>query len=140
MDVWIWLVIVVFLSVLEALTVSLVSIWFIVSGIISLILSLFDISFSICFFVFVIVGLILMLTTRKSLTKLLNKNQESTNIDRIIGKKGIVTEKITKDNIGEVKVEGKCWSAYADQDLEKGTAVKILEINSVKLKVCRWEE
>ena len=117
MDIWIWVGIIIFLSILEASTVSLVSIWFIISAIVSLILSIFNASFVTCFAVFVILGLILMITTRKSMTKLLKVKKENTNIDRIIGKKGVVTEDITKNTIGEVKVDGKKWSAYSDEDL-----------------------
>lgn len=54
--------------------------------------------------------------------------------------KGIVTEDITKDNIGEVKVDGKIWSAYSDMDISKGEPVKILSINSVKIQVKKWED
>ena len=54
--------------------------------------------------------------------------------------KGIVTMDITKDNIGEVKVDGKRWSAYSDMDISKGESVKILSINSVKIKVEKWED
>ena len=140
MDIWIWLGIIIILSILEASTVSLVSVWFIISAIVSLVLSVFKVDFTICFAVFVVFGLILMLTTRKIMTKLLKVKKENTNIDRIIGKKGVVTEKITKDNIGEVKVEGKKWSAYSDENLEVGTYVKILKIDSVKLHVMKWED
>ena len=42
MDAWIlWIVIILFLTVLEICTVGLVSIWFIASAIVSLILSFF---------------------------------------------------------------------------------------------------
>lgn len=140
MDMWIWLGIIIVLSIIEAETVSIVSIWFIISGIISLILSLFNVDFTICFAIFVIIGVILMITTRKSLLKVLKVKKENTNLDRIIGKKGVVTEEIDKDNIGEVKVDGKLWSAYSKQTLPKGTIIKVLEINSVKLKVEKWEE
>ena len=112
MDVWIWLIIVIVLSVLEASTTSLVSIWFIISGLVSLVLSIFNLSFSICFTVFVLLGIILMITTRKTLVKLLKVKKENTNLDRIIGKRAIVIEDITKDGLGEVKVDGKIWSAY----------------------------
>ena len=54
--------------------------------------------------------------------------------------KGIVTMDITKDNIGEVKVDGKRWSAYSDTDISKGEIVKVLSINSVKIKVEKWED
>lgn len=140
MEVWIWLGIIILLCIIEASTVALVSVWFIVSGIVSLILSLFDVNFVICFAVFVLLGLVLMVTTRKTITKFLKVKKENTNIDRIIGKKGVVTEKISKNTLGEVKVDGKNWSAYASEDLSEGTYVKILNIDSVKLNVTKWEE
>lgn len=140
MDIWVWLGIIIILSILELETVSLFSIWFIISGIVSLILSIFNVDFTICFGVFVILGVILLVTTRKSLLKVVKVKKEHTNLDRIIGKKGVVTEKITKDNIGEVKVDGKTWSAYSNQELKEGTIVRVLEINSVKLNVEKWEE
>ena len=140
METWLWLGIILLLSVIEALSVSIVCIWFIISGIASLILSLFNVSFYICFIVFVILGLILMLTTRKSIKKILKVKEEKTNLDRIIGKKGVVTEKISKNHIGEVKIDGKRWSAYSDDELDVGDFVKILKIDSVKLEVMKWED
>ncbi len=139
MEVWIWLGIIVILSIWEALTVGLVSIWFIASGIVSLILSLFNVDFIICFGVFVILGTILMITTRKYLLKLFKVKNTKTNIDRIIGMKGIVTN-ILDNLIYEVKVDGKVWSAYSNEELKVNDYVKILEINSVKLKVEKWSD
>jgi membrane-bound serine protease (ClpP class) len=80
-----------------------------------------------------------MITSRKSLKKIFNQ-KEKTNLDRIIGTKGHVTETIEENGIGEVKADGKRWSAIADTKIEQGTLVKILEINGVKLKVEKWEE
>ena len=54
--------------------------------------------------------------------------------------KGIVTEKITKNHPGEVKVDGKTWTATAKQTINKDSIVKILEINSTKIEVERMEE
>ena len=54
--------------------------------------------------------------------------------------KAIVTEDIDENTVGEVKVDGKNWSAVSEQKLVKGTKVKVLEINGVKLKVKSWEE
>ena len=48
---------------------------------------------------------------------------------------GIVTEKISKNKDGEVKVDGKIWTAYADNTIKKGDLVKVLEIKGVKIKV-----
>jgi len=134
-----WLGIVIFLGILEVATVGLVSIWFVISGIVSLILSFFVDSFAIQFGVFVLLGLILMLTTRKTLSKYFEKT-EKTNLDRVVGMQGIVTEDIEKNGIGEVKVDGKKWSAVADEEIKKGSIVKILKIDGVKLKVEVWKE
>ena len=134
-----WLCLIIFLAVIEASTINLVSIWFIISGLLSLILSFFIDNFVIQFAIFVIIGILLMVTTRKTLEKKLVK-KEKTNLDRIIGMKGVVTEEIKELKIGEVKVDGKCWSATANETLSVGEVVKILKINGVKVEVKRWEE
>lgn len=134
-----WLCLIIFLGIIEASTVNLVSIWFIISGLTALVLSFFIDNFAIQFGTFVVLGIILMLTTRNFLQKKLVK-KEKTNLDRVIGMKGIVTEKITENNVGEVKVDGKKWSAVSKQSLKEGDKVKILKINGVKLEVESWEE
>ena len=81
-----------------------------------------------------------MILTKKNMEKRLLKNKEKTNLDRIIGMKGIVTEEIKKMDIGEVKVDGKRWSAISNKNLPKGSTVKVLKIKGVKLEVEEWEE
>ena len=134
-----WLIIAIVLGVLEVSTTNLVSIWFVLSALLSMIVSLFTDSILIQIGVFVIVGISLIPISKK-LYKKIKVSNVSTNFDRIIGMKGIVTEDISKDNIGEVKVDGKCWSAYCDTEIKKGESVKVLSINSVKIKVEKWEE
>jgi membrane protein implicated in regulation of membrane protease activity len=136
MSQWIiWLIIVILLALIELATINLTTIWFVASGIIALISSIFIKNYIIQFGIFVILGIILLITTRPVLTKLLKTHNEKTNLDRVIGMIGIVTQAITKDKTGEVKVDGKKWTAYADSSIKKNTKVKILEINGVKLKV-----
>ena len=138
---WIaWLVIVVLLTILEVITINLVSVWFVVSGIVSLFLSFIIDSFYIEFMVFVCLGLVLMLLTRPYLVKKLSKKKVSTNLDRVIGMEGIVTDEITKFKIGEVKVDGKKWSAIADEKIKVGEEVIIDSIDGVKLIVRKGEE
>lgn len=135
-----WLIIIILLSIIEAFTINLVSIWFIVSGIITLVISLFTNNIIIQIAVFILLGVILLLSTKNILQKYLTSKTERTNYDRIIGMNGIVTEKITKNTIGEVKVDGKLWSAYADKTIQKDSIVEVLEINSTKIKVKEVEE
>ena len=135
-----WLIIIILLSIIEAFTINLVSIWFIVSGIITLVISLFTNNIIIQIAVFILLGVILLLSTKNILQKYLTSKTERTNYDRIIGMNGIVTEKITKNTIGEVKVYGKLWSASADKTISKDSIVEVLEINSTKIKVKEVEE
>lgn len=136
---YIWLVITIVLAIIEMTTVNLVCIWFIISSILAMITSLFINNIVIQSAIFVLGGTLLLLLTKDAVKKIL-PNKTKTNIDRIIGMKGIVTEKITKKNTGEVKVDGKHWSAIADETINENETVEILEINSTKLKVKRMEE
>jgi len=141
MEQWgVWLLIIVILTILEASTTNLTTIWFVVSGIIALIISFLTDNYIIQFGVFVILGVILLVTTRPLLQNLLKHHKEATNIDRVIGMQGIVTQKITKNSAGEVKVDGKNWTATADKIIKENSLVKVLEINGVKLKVEKVEE
>lgn len=130
-----WLCVVILLSIVEAVTVDVVTIWYVVSGIATIILSFFTDNFFIQMALFTILGTILLITTRPILKKALKSKDVKTNFDRIIGMEGIVTEKITQNTVGEVKVDGKKWSAISDEPLNEGSSVTILEIDGVKLKV-----
>lgn len=131
----IWLVIVILLGLVEAATVNLVSIWFIASGIITLFLSLFVSSFVIQFAVFVILGIVFFIATRKKLLDYQTEEDTKLNLERVIGMEGIVTQKITKNEIGEVKVDGKLWSAVSNTSIKENEPVLIKGIDGVKLVV-----
>lgn len=138
MEQWIaWLILVIILALIELLTINLTTIWFVISGIVALIISIFIDNYTLQFSIFVIGGVILLITTKPVLAKMFKEHREKTNIDRIIGMTGIVTEKITKDRDGAVKIDGKEWTAFADKQIKKGEKVKVLEIKGVKIKVER---
>ena len=142
MEAWIvWLLIILILAFVEVVTVNLVSIWFIASGIVSLIISIFYDNFFVQFAVFVILGIILLMTTRKFLEKLIKSREDTkTNLDRILGSTAVVTEPLTKNEVGEVKIEGKKWSAISKESLEVGEEVIIESIDGVKLIVRKKEK
>lgn len=139
---YVWLVAIIILGFIEAITEGIVSIWFVISGLLALIVSLFTDVFLIQFAIFVIVGIILMITTRSSVSKYLQVNPVRTNLDRVIGMKGIVTEDIKKDKYGEVRVDGKRWTAYSKDDkvIKKDEFVEILNIDGNKLAVKKIKE
>ena len=131
--VWIWLGIVICLALIEIITINLTTIWFVASGLLALVLSIFIDNYIIQFSVFVIGGVLLLIFTRSYLTTKFN-NSVKTNLDRVIGMKGIVTEEIN-NNPGEVKVDGKRWMAISNKKIEKNKEVKIIKIDGVKLIV-----
>lgn len=133
--VYFWLGVIIFLTILEFATVNLVSVWFIASAIVSLILSFFIESEIIQFGVFVILGTLLLLLTRKKLVKLLKVKDVKTNADMVLGSIAVVTEDISKNQIGEVKCLGKTWSAVSNKTIKKGSEVKVIKIDGVKLHV-----
>ena len=137
---YVWLGIVILLTFIEMATINLTSIWFIISGILALLVSLFIDNFFIQFLVFVVLGILLLITTRPVLEKFIQKRKQSTNLDRIIGMKGIVTESIIPLEVGEVKVDGKKWTAFSEKQIEKGKTVTILSIEGVKVKVQEIDE
>ena len=138
---WIfWLILVIVLSFVEIATVNLVSIWFVASGIVAMILSFFIEDTAIITTIFILLGMLLLVISRPIVNKLRSKDNEKTNLDRIIGEDAIVTEEITKNEVGEVKVDGKRWSAVSKEKCLKGDTVKVLKIDGVKLIVKKESE
>lgn len=136
----VWLTIFVILVIIEMTTVNLVSVWFAVGALITAFLSLVVDNTIIQIAVFVITSAISLALTQPLAKKLRKGKITPTNLDRVIGKVGIVTEKITKLEPGEVKVDGKRWSAFADKKIEVGRNVEILSIDGVKLHVKEIKE
>ena len=130
-----WLVLFVVLALFELATVNLVSIWFSLGALITTFVSLATDNVMILLAVFTISSILLLLLTKPFVKKIKKRDIIPTNLDRVIGKVGVVTETIEKDDIGEVKVLGKKWSAYSDKEIKENSKVKVLSINGVKLKV-----
>lgn len=135
-----WIITIIILIAMEIVSVNLTSIWFVISGLVALFLSFFVDNFVLQFAVFVILGIILLITTKPLLKKFVKVDSVKTNLDRVVGMKGIVTSKILPLNIGEVKVDGKRWSAISDEEIAEEETIEVLKIDGVKLIVKKVEE
>ncbi|MGI6752176.1 MAG: NfeD family protein [Anaerovoracaceae bacterium] len=133
--IYFWISVIVILTIIEATTVNLTTIWFVGGGIVALITSLFTNNFLIQFGIFVVVGVVLLVTTRPAAIRLTNKDKVATNADRVINMLGIVTEEINPNETGEVKVDGKRWTAYSQHRIHTGRTIKVVSIDGVKLEV-----
>ena len=119
-----WLVLFIVLVFIELVTVNLVTIWFAIGSLVSFFVSLFSNNTSLQIGIFVLVSFIALLLTKKFVNKVKNKQIIPTNLDRVIGEIGIVTETISPLKIGEVKVDGKRWSAVSDTEIKLNEKVK----------------
>lgn len=132
---WIWIGIVISLALIEILTINLTTIWFVASGLVSLVISIFIDYYIVQLAVFVIGGFLLMVFTKSYLVNKLSLKGVRTNLDRVLDMVGVVTVEITKNKPGEVKVDGKKWTAISNKKIEKGKDVLIKKIDGVKLIV-----
>ncbi|MBR0415162.1 MAG: NfeD family protein [Clostridia bacterium] len=133
-----WAAAILVFAVLEGLTVQLVSIWFVLGSVAALIAALCGASFTVQVVLFAAVSVISLLLTRPFVKKWLKIKAESTNADRCIGARAVVTETI--DNLaatGQVKVQGAVWSARSASGavVETGQTVTVKRIEGVKLIV-----
>lgn len=131
----IWGIIIILLVFLELMTVDVVAVWYALGAIIALFISFTSDSFATQFIVFVISGSLFMMILRNISIDFLKAKSILTSADKIIGEKGVVTISISKKQYGEVKVNKKKWTAYADEPIVKNTKVKVLSVDGVRLKV-----
>lgn len=137
---FIWMISFIVLVLIEIFTINLVTIWFAIGALVSFFVSLCTENVGLEILIFIVVSLITLLFTKKAVNKIKDKEMIPTNLDRVIGQTGIVTEKIKPLEPGEVKVDGKKWTAIADKEIDINDEVKILSINGVKLKVEKIRE
>ena len=134
-----WIIIFLVLIVIEAVTVDLVSIWFAIGALVCSFVALLTEDLFLQLMVFVLVSAITLFCTKGFVNKIKSRKVVPTNLDRIIGLIGVVTEKIT-NNSGEVTVDGKRWSAISAEEISVGSKVEILSIDGVKLSVSEVKE
>lgn len=138
MEVYVWLGIVILLTVLELLTHDLKAIWFMISGCISLVYSLHTDDFLMEFFLFVICGILLYLFVRPHALKTLHKKEEKD--ESLIGLEGIVVKTITKKKIGEVRIKKHIWNAKANEKIKVGCMIQVVNQTEHYLEVKEIKE
>ena len=140
---WIWLGVLVIFAIVEASTVSLVSIWFVGGSLAALIAALLGAELWLQILLFLAVSAILLLCLRPLTKKFLSPKKVQTNAPANIGKLAVVVEGIDNLNgLGAVKLSGLIWSARSSdaKNIPVGTIVRVTNIEGVKLIVETAEE
>jgi len=142
---WIvWLSVLVLALIIEACTSELVSIWFGVGAVVPLILSFLpSVAWWIELIIFTVISFTTFLCLRPLLKKLIKRDHVDTNVDEMIGKKGIMTVGSSELDAGEVKINGVLWTAVNIKEsevIEKDTKVTVVAIKGNKLIVKKVKE
>lgn len=138
MDWVVWLILMVVFLVVEACSVSLVSIWFAAGSLGALIAAMCNAELWVQITVFLVLSATLLACMRPFVKKFIKPKITATNADSIIGSEGFVTEDI--DNLsarGQVKLGGMFWSARSTSGdlISKDTKIKVDRIEGVKVFV-----
>ena len=141
--IWLWLGAAVLFGIVEALTAGLVSIWFVAGAGAALIGALLGAGTGVQVGLFVVVSAAALAATRPLVQRYASGKAVPTNLDRVLGDTGKVTETIDNGNsAGAVYVDGKTWTARSEDGtvIPAGTMVTITRMEGVKLFVRKAEE
>ena len=141
--IWVWLGAAVVFGVVEALTAGLVSIWFVAGSAAALIGAFLGAGLGVQVALFVVVSAAALAVTRPLVRRYTAGKAVPTNLDRVLGDSGKVTETIDNENsTGAVYVDGKTWTARSADGavIPEGAMVEIMRMEGVKLFVKKLEE
>lgn len=135
MGIWIWLAMAVLFLVLEAATVTMVSLWFAGGCLAALLVAATGGGWGFQVFTALAVSALLLACLRPVAKKHFIPKLTRTNVDAVIGTQGYVTADI--DNMaatGTVKLGAMEWTARSvdGSPIPKGTLVKVEKIEGVK--------
>ena len=138
MDTIIWLVLLIVFLILEAVTVTMVSLWFAAGSLVAMIAAMLGAQIWLQAVLFLAVSGILLAALRPLVRKHITPKLTKTNVDAVIGSTGLVTVAI--DNVtaeGQVKLGAMEWTArsVSGAPIAKGTLVKVDRIEGVKVFV-----
>lgn len=130
-----WLIALVVFLVIEAATLGLATIWFAGGALVALIAAMCGAGIVL----FLVVSLILLFFTRPLAVRFLNKDTLKTNVDRVVGMEGVVTEEISNlAGTGKVSLGGNMWTARTENEggtIPVDAVVTVLRVEGVKLIV-----
>ena len=133
-----WLAAMVVFIAAEAMTVSLVSIWFAAGALGAIIVALVGGGLVLQVTVFLALAVALLLSLRSIVRKHFTPHVTKTNIDSVIGATGIVVTPVNNiAALGQVQINGMEWSARSSENthIPAGTMVRVDRIEGVKVFV-----
>ena len=142
LDIACWIFAIIVFGVTEAMTVSVVSIWFVIGSICALIAAFIGIPLWIQALIFAGTSFGLLATLRKSFNKEKQRTALPSERDRLKGQIGIVSAAITPAESGQVYINNLYWSARAldpDSTIEENTKIIVCDIEGIYCIVEKYE-
>ena len=133
-----WLAAMVVFLAAEAMTVTLVSIWFAIGALGAIVVALLGGSVIVQVTVFLALAVALLLSLRTVVRRHFTPHVTKTNIDSLVGTTGIVVTPVNNiAALGQVQVNGVEWSARSTtgSHIPAGALVKVDKIEGVKVYV-----
>ena len=141
LNVVLWIVIMIVLMVVEALTMNLTTIWLAVGALASIFFTLAGAGGVMQFGVFVVVSGIMLFFTRPIVKKYIAGRYQTTNSDSLIGRTARIIQPVdNRLETGTAFLDGKEWTARTENEgetLNEGDLAIVREIEGVKLIVSK---
>ena len=139
-----WIIIFIVLLIIEIATLGLTTVWFAAGALAAFMAGILGAGLAVQIVLFLVVSIVLLVLTRPVALKYFNNKRQSTNVESMIGRQGVVLETIdTIKSQGLVEVDGETWSARTDEPegvIPKDTVVSVEGVQGVKLIVKKKEE
>ena len=138
----IWLLLLVVFLIVEASTVTMVSLWFACGCLAAMLISMLHAPLWLQITAFLVVSGVMLALLRPLARKHFTPKLVKTNVDSVIGSAGLVTAAI--DNVaakGQVKLGGMEWTARSTSGapIAEGTMIRVDRIEGVKVYVSAVE-
>ena len=134
-----WALIGVLCLILELTSGDFFLMCFSIGAFVTAVVAAFGTGFMAQLIVFAVASLLCLLFVRPLALKYFHRNDpnQPSNVDAMVGRRGVVTEDIPERGHGRVKIDGDSWKAcgLGDIAIGKGTRVEVTEINSVIVTV-----
>lgn len=135
----VWLIVFLIALLIEIFTEALLTVWFCVGAVVALLVTFIPgMPYWGELIVFVVASLISFLILKPLVSKNLKRIHSRTNIDTIIGRKGVLMKPISSLESGEVKIDGVIWTAIkrdSDEEMKTGDVVEVISVLGNKLLV-----
>lgn len=134
-----WLILLLLLVAIEVATLGLTTIWFAGGALIAVIAAALNAPLFLQIALFLAVSVVLLVFTRPVAVRYFNKDRTKTNVESLVGQKGIVVKEVNNlEGTGQVSLNGMEWSARSIDGkgpIPEGAVVVVREIRGVKLMV-----